>query len=132
VKIILLGDSAVGKSKLVERFLMDGYQPQQLSTFALTLFRYNFAHPDGEILFFYKCLQTVVGVLTCLCVKTGRSVAVDFWDTAGQERFNNLHPSYFYRAHACVMAFDVTRKVSCRRSGRWTCWHSTWNYQFVC
>ena len=36
---------------------------------------------------------------------------MDFWDTAGQERFNNLHPSYFYRAHACVMAFDVTRKV---------------------
>ena len=30
IKIILLGDSAVGKSKLVERFLMDGYQPQQL------------------------------------------------------------------------------------------------------
>lgn len=55
VKVILLGDSAVGKSKLVERFLMDGYQPQQLSTFALTLFRYNFKHPDG------------------------REVAVDFW-----------------------------------------------------
>lgn len=35
--------------RLVERFLMDGYQPQQLSTFALTLFRYNFKHPvDGK------------------------------------------------------------------------------------
>lgn len=32
VKIILLGDSAVGKSKLVERFLMDGYKPHTLST----------------------------------------------------------------------------------------------------
>ena len=32
VKIILLGDSAVGKTKLVERFLMDEYNPQQLST----------------------------------------------------------------------------------------------------
>mmetsp|Transcript_6185 Transcript_6185/g.15345 ORF Transcript_6185/g.15345 Transcript_6185/m.15345 type:complete len:243 (-) Transcript_6185:1196-1924(-) len=95
VKIILLGDSAVGKSKLVERFLMDGYQPQQLSTFALTLFRYNFKHPDG------------------------RSIAVDFWDTAGQERFNNLHPSYFYRAHACVLAFDVTRKVTYKNLDRW-------------
>jgi hypothetical protein len=31
VKIILLGDSAVGKTKLVERFLMDEYNPQQLS-----------------------------------------------------------------------------------------------------
>jgi Rab-like protein 2 len=39
LKIILLGDSAVGKSKLVERFLMDEYTPRQLSTYALTLFR---------------------------------------------------------------------------------------------
>lgn len=57
-KVILLGDSAVGKSKLVERFLMDDYNPRQvrnmsipagcasltvfapqLSTYALTLFR---------------------------------------------------------------------------------------------
>lgn len=38
LKIILLGDSAVGKSKLVERFLMDKYQPIQLVSFcALTL-----------------------------------------------------------------------------------------------
>ena len=38
-KVILLGDSAVGKSKLVERYLMDDYNPRQLSTYALTLFR---------------------------------------------------------------------------------------------
>ena len=40
IKVILLGDSAVGKSKLVERFLMNDYQPRQLSTYALTLFRH--------------------------------------------------------------------------------------------
>ena len=40
-KVILLGDSAVGKSKLVERFLLDGFAPQQLSTYALTLYRWN-------------------------------------------------------------------------------------------
>jgi GTPase SAR1 family protein len=33
IKIILLGDSAVGKSKLVERFLMNEYQPRQASRF---------------------------------------------------------------------------------------------------
>ena len=63
IKVICLGDSAVGKSKLIERFLMDGYKPQQLSTFALTLFNYN----------------TKVG---------DRDVTVEFWDTAGQERFD--------------------------------------------
>jgi GTPase SAR1 family protein len=53
----------------------------------------------------------IVASLLTRFVEAGRSIAVDFWDTAGQERFNNLHPSYFYRAHACVLAFDVTRKV---------------------
>ena len=71
VKIILLGDSAVGKSKLVERFLMGKYEPRQLSTFALTLFRYDHEQEDGSM------------------------IKVDFWDTAGQERFASMHPSYY-------------------------------------
>jgi GTPase SAR1 family protein len=41
LKIILLGDSAVGKSKLVERFLMNDYVPRQMSTYALTVFRHK-------------------------------------------------------------------------------------------
>ena len=49
LKIILLGDSAVGKSKLVERYLMDEYNPRQLSTYALTLYRKNVKLDDtGE------------------------------------------------------------------------------------
>ena len=94
VKIILLGDSAVGKSKLVERFLMDDHQPQQLSTYALTLFRHN-----AEV--------------------EGKPIAVDFWDTAGQERFQNLHPSYFHGAHCCVLVFDCTRKVTYTNLSKW-------------
>ncbi|XP_074650431.1 rab-like protein 2A [Tubulanus polymorphus] len=94
VKVICLGDSAVGKSKLVERFLMDGYKPQQLSTFALTLFRYNTKVNDEEI-------------------------SVDFWDTAGQERFYNMHPSYYHQAHACILVFDVTRKVTYKNLPKW-------------
>ncbi|XP_053775842.1 rab-like protein 2B isoform X2 [Desmodus rotundus] len=125
VKIICLGDSAVGKSNtpalaqwcvlrkllqrpcqmtnirtsqwwrlLMERFLMDGFQPQQLSTYALTL---------------YKHTATV----------DGRMVLVDFWDTAGQERFQSMHASYYHKAHACIMVFDVQRKVTYRNLGTW-------------
>lgn len=47
VKIILLGDSAVGKSKLIERYLMNDYNPRQLSTYALTIFRKEI-HMDGD------------------------------------------------------------------------------------
>ncbi|PNW70497.1 hypothetical protein CHLRE_17g722350v5 [Chlamydomonas reinhardtii] len=95
IKIILLGDSAVGKSKLVERFLLDNYKPHQLSTYALTLYRYNFKTQDAK------------------------TVACDIWDTAGQERFNSMHSSYYYRAHACIMVFDVTRKVTYKNLEKW-------------
>eukprot|EP00904_Undaria_pinnatifida_P007741 jgi/Undpi1/4097/HiC_scaffold_16.g07464.m1 len=95
LKVILLGDSAVGKSKLVERYLMDEYNPRQLSTFALTLFRKNARLEDDT------------------------EVKVDFWDTAGQERFTSMHPSYYYRAHACVLVFDVTRKATYKSLTDW-------------
>jgi|MDTE01.1.fsa_nt_gb GTPase SAR1 family protein len=57
LKIILLGDSAVGKSKLIERYLMNEYNPRQLSTFALTLFRREI-RLDGD------SKDTLVGKLT--------------------------------------------------------------------
>jgi Rab-like protein 2 len=96
LKIILLGDSAVGKSKLVERYLMDEYNPRQLSTYALTLFRKTVTLED-----------------------TGETRTVDFWDTAGQESFNRMHPSYYYRTHCCIMVFDVTRKVTYQHLTDW-------------
>ncbi|XP_029471863.1 rab-like protein 2B [Rhinatrema bivittatum] len=94
VKIICLGDSAVGKSKLMERFLMDGFRPQQLSTFALTLYKYT----------------TTVD---------GKTILVDFWDTAGQERFQSMHASYYHKAHACIMVFDVQRKITYKNLNTW-------------
>lgn len=94
VKIICLGDSAVGKSKLMERFLIDGYKPHQSSTYALTLYQY-----DTEV--------------------DGQKVAVDLWDTAGQERFNSLHSSYYHQAHACIMVFDATRKITYKNLNNW-------------
>lgn len=82
VKIICLDASAVGKSKLMERFLMDGFQFQQLSTYTLTL---------------YKHTATI----------DGKTVLVDFWDMAGQERFQSIHASCYHKAHSCIMVFDV-------------------------
>merc|ERR1719230_761080 len=94
LKIILCGDSAVGKSKMVERFLLDDYCPRTLSTYALTLFRYNHE-------------------------QEGKAWTIDFWDTAGQEQFDTLHASYYFQANACILAFDVTRKVTYKNLERW-------------
>eukprot|EP00030_Apusomonadida_sp_AF-17_P001101 a179403_21.p1 GENE.a179403_21~~a179403_21.p1 ORF type:complete len:208 (+),score=68.19 a179403_21:29-625(+) len=94
IKIILLGDSTVGKSKLVERYLMDDYKPLRDSTYALTLH-------EREI---------DVG---------GRKVTACYWDTAGQERFDSMHPSYYHRAHCCILVFDVTLKASYKHLSKW-------------
>ncbi len=85
--MILLGDSAVGKSKLVERFLLDDYEERTSSTHALTMYRYNYN-------------------------MGGKETKVDIWDTAGQESFNELHPTYYFGAHVCILVFDATRKVT--------------------
>eukprot|EP00842_Homolaphlyctis_polyrhiza_P004675 jgi/Hompol1/5208/HPOL_004232-RA len=103
IKIILLGDSAVGKSKLMERFLLDNYVPHQLSTYALTLYRYTTPHP--------KAGQG--------SYKSDEILHVDFWDTAGQERFQSMHTSYYMGAHACILVFDVTRKVTYKNLDTW-------------
>eukprot|EP00759_Apiculatamorpha_spiralis_P025551 PhF_6_TR28963/c0_g1_i1/m.42235/K07931/RABL2; Rab-like protein 2 len=94
LKVILLGDSAVGKSKLVERFLMQEYKPVQLSTYALTLFEYE-------------------------CIRDGKKVLVDIWDTAGQERFDSMHPSYYIEAQCCILVFDATRKPTYKNLDKW-------------
>ena len=88
LKVILLGDAAAGKSKLIERFLLEGYVPHRLSTYAVTIYNHVWKKADGD------------------------EVPVVFLDTAGQEKFNKLHPSYYYQAHACILVFDVTRKLT--------------------
>jgi len=96
LKIIMLGDSAVGKSKILERYLMEEYNPRTASTYALTLFRHNYTHKDS-----------------------GKEYKIDFWDTAGQEQFNKLHASYYFQANACILAFDITRKVTYKNLEMW-------------
>ncbi|KAI8812592.1 P-loop containing nucleoside triphosphate hydrolase protein [Cladochytrium replicatum] len=97
LQIILLGDSAVGKSKLIERFLLQHYLPHQLSTYALTLYRHTVPHPQ----------------------KPNQNLTIEFWDTAGQERFQSMHTSYYYQSHCCILCFDLTRKVTYKNLDRW-------------
>ena len=155
-QIILLGDSAVGKSKLVERYLMDNYHPRQRSTYALTLYRHeedveeevgegegtsaaaaagggsssSSGSGSAESAAVGGAAGAGAGAVEGGAGGAGsagsgggrkrkRRVAVDFWDTAGQERFASMHASYYYRAHACVLVFDVTRKVTYTNLQAW-------------
>jgi Rab-like protein 2 len=76
------------------------------STHALTMYRHN-TIVDGK--------EVKVGKLLTI----HKRLVIDIWDTAGQESFNELHPSYYFRAHACILVFDASRKVTYANLKNW-------------
>lgn len=58
----------------------------------------------------FSCLSVRVNARCLLFVLVAQVIILrfmyfptDFWDTAGQERFRSMHPSYYHKAHACIM-----------------------------
>lgn len=83
IKLLLLGDSAVGKSSLLVRFSDD-------------IFDENFVLTIGVD---FKLKQVE---------RNGKLLKIQVWDTAGQERFRTITPAYYRAAMGVVMTYDVT------------------------
>lgn len=84
-KILLVGDSGVGKSSLLMRFTAGEFEESSVPTIGVD-FKLKFVNLQN------KRLKLTV------------------WDTAGQERFRTLTSSYYRGAQGIVYAYDVTRK----------------------
>ena len=98
-------------SRLVDRYLIDGFSPQRLSTYALNLFRHRTTLNEEKIL---------IGMFNFRNDKLWTKDWIsDFWDTAGQEKFQSMHPSYYHQAHACILVFDATRKNTYKNLANW-------------
>eukprot|EP00123_Amoebidium_parasiticum_P000349 comp10832_c0_seq1/m.5459 comp10832_c0_seq1/g.5459 ORF comp10832_c0_seq1/g.5459 comp10832_c0_seq1/m.5459 type:complete len:203 (-) comp10832_c0_seq1:775-1383(-) len=93
-KLVLLGETAVGKSSLVLRFVKGQFNEHQLSTIGAAFLT-----------------QTV-----CLDDTT---VKFEIWDTAGQERYHSLAPMYYRGAQAAIVVYDVTNQESFERAKQW-------------
>ncbi|KAJ1671876.1 Vacuolar protein sorting-associated protein 21, partial [Spiromyces aspiralis] len=85
VKLVLLGEAAVGKSSLVLRFVNDEFEENKQPTIGAAFLKRKINVGD-------------------VCVK------FDIWDTAGQERFHSLAPMYYRNAQAAIVVYDVTRQ----------------------
>ena len=48
-----------------------------------------------------------------------KELKIDIWDTVGQEVFDTLHDSYYFGAHACMLVFDTTRKITYTNLKKW-------------
>merc|ERR1711985_223339 len=93
-KLVLLGDSAVGKSSLVLRFVRGQFFEYQESTIGAAFLTQTVALNDTTVKF-------------------------EIWDTAGQERYHSLAPMYYRGAAAAIIVYDITSTDSFNRAKNW-------------
>lgn len=103
VKLVLLGDSGVGKTSIALRFVRNTYQPFVEATIGATYLSRNLALPDKA--------QVETEPI--------KAVELKIWDTAGQERYQSLTPLYFRGAGAALLVFDLTKIQSFQTMQRW-------------
>ena len=91
-KVILLGESGVGKSSLVKAIYG----------------KFNFNE------------QTTIGCSFNTYLSKNKKVRLGIWDTVGQERFRSLTNIYFRKSKAAVICFDLTSKKQMETIKYWT------------
>jgi len=94
-KLVLLGESAVGKSSLVLRFVKDQFDDYRESTIGAAFLT-----------------QTVT-------LEDQTTVKFEIWDTAGQERYKSLAPMYYRNANCAVVVYDITQTASLEKARTW-------------
>ncbi|GMI63961.1 RAB GTPase homolog 1C [Hibiscus trionum] len=93
-KLLLIGDSGVGKSCLLLRFADDSYLESYISTIGVD-FKIRTVEQDGK------------------------TIKLQIWDTAGQERFRTITSSYYRGAHGIIIVYDVTDEESFNNVKQW-------------
>ncbi|XP_032826296.1 ras-related protein Rab-22A [Petromyzon marinus] len=94
LKVCLLGDTGVGKSSIVCRFVQDNFDPNINPTIGASFMTKTM--PQGNEVHKYL-----------------------IWDTAGQERFRSLAPMYYRGSAAAVIVYDITKEESFQMLKSW-------------
>ena len=94
VKVVLLGDTGVGKSSLVLRFVTEDFKEYSESTIGAS---------------FMSKVEVIDGV----------AYKYQIWDTAGQEKYHSLAPMYYRGAAAAIVVYDITNQLSFEKTQRW-------------
>ena len=100
VKLVLLGDTGVGKSAIVVRFVQGEFSNESKVTVGAAFLAKALRIPESP------------GVLA-------KAVKFEIWDTAGQERYASLAPLYYRGAGAAVVVYDITSTASFEKARFW-------------
>ena len=87
-KVVLVGETGVGKTSIITQFIDETFQEDQQSTTGGTFSTKSVICDEGKILKF------------------------EIWDTAGQERYRSLTKMFYKDANAAILVYDITRKDS--------------------
>ncbi|CAR27381.1 hypothetical protein ZYGR_0I06550 [Zygosaccharomyces rouxii] len=94
IKLVLLGEAAVGKSSIVLRFVSNDFSENKEPTIGAA----------------FLTQRVNIGEQT---------VKFEIWDTAGQERFASLAPMYYRNAQAALVVYDITKPQSFIKARHW-------------
>eukprot|EP00002_Diphylleia_rotans_P027353 TRINITY_DN5481_c0_g1_i1.p1 TRINITY_DN5481_c0_g1~~TRINITY_DN5481_c0_g1_i1.p1 ORF type:complete len:203 (+),score=29.90 TRINITY_DN5481_c0_g1_i1:82-690(+) len=87
IKLLLIGDSGVGKSSLLMRFCEDTFSPNFITTIGID---FKIRNVDMD----------------------GKRIKLQIWDTAGQERFRTITTAYYRGAMGIMLVYDVSEEKS--------------------
>jgi small GTP-binding protein len=93
-KIVMIGDSSVGKSNLLARFARNEFYPNSKSTIGVE----------------FQTQKLLID---------GKEVKAQIWDTAGQERFRAVTSAYYRGAVGALLVYDISRRTTFDSVGRW-------------
>ncbi|OHT12106.1 Ras-related protein ORAB-1 [Tritrichomonas foetus] len=94
LKILVIGESAVGKSCLLLRYTDNKFQDTFMTTIGVD-FKTKFIDIDGN------------------------HVKLQIWDTAGQEKFRSITKAYYRGAHGILVVFDISRRDTFNQTRMW-------------
>ena len=87
-KIVLIGETGVGKTHLLSRFLYNSFSPSQISTISAT--------------YATKTIKT----------NKNNEITLQLWDTAGQETYRGLTKLFYQGAAGIIIVYDITKRDS--------------------
>ena len=87
LKLLIIGDSGVGKTSILLKYVENSFTDQHIATIGVE----------------YK---------TKVITKGKYKITLNIWDTAGQERFKSITKSFFSNANAIIFVYDITKRES--------------------